>query len=266
DLAGYRVLVVEDVEINRLIAREALRRMGCRVEIAEDGAQAVEKALAADYDIVLMDIQMPGTDGVEATRRIRAAEGPRSRVPIVAVTAHAMASEREAYLAAGLDDYLSKPFKPSALREIVARWTGEAREALPPEAPANAPAEAVDGARLRELAQAISPDVMHGLFATWLANTSESVERICTLAAARDASGIATEAHKLAGSAGNFGAARLELLARGIEETCRADPHADLREKATSIRRIHAETAEAIRLRLDVEDTPPLARVSALGD
>ncbi len=267
DLTGYRVLVVEDVEINRLIAREALRRMGCHVEIAEDGVRAVEMALAADYDLILMDIQMPRMDGVEATRRIRAGEGPRSRVPIVALTAHAMASERESYLAAGLDDYLSKPFKPAALREIVARWTGEPREApLPALPPGDMPIDPVDGARLREIAEAISPEVLHGLFATWVANTTESVERICNLAEARDGAGLAVEAHKLAGSAGNFGAVRLEFLAREIEDACRADPPTDMREKAASIRRSHAETVDAIRERLSASDTPAFEAARALGD
>ena len=266
DLSGYRVLVAEDIEINRLIAREALRRMGCSVEIAEDGARAVEMALAADYDLILMDIQMPDMDGVEATRRIRSADGPRSRIPIVALTAHAMASEREAYLAAGLDDYLSKPFKPAALREIVARWTGETREAVTPAAPANAPAEPVDGARLRELAQAISPDVLHGLFATWIANTSECIERICGFAEARDGAGVGQEAHKLAGSAANFGALRLECLARQLEDASRADPSADLRETAAAIGGIHAETVAAIRERLPADEPGFLEAASALGN
>jgi signal transduction histidine kinase/CheY-like chemotaxis protein/HPt (histidine-containing phosphotransfer) domain-containing protein len=267
DLSGYRVLVVEDVEINRLIARESLRRMGCHVEIAEDGARAVEMALAADYDLVLMDIQMPRMDGVEATRRIRASQGPRARVPIIAVTAHAMATEREAYLAAGLDDYLSKPFKPAALREIVARWTGETRGASPTAAPpGDASVERIDIGRINDLAEAISPDVLQGLFATWVANTAESVERIGELAQARDGKALSAEAHKLAGSAGNFGALRLEALARELEAACRSEPDADMRDKASSIRRCHAETVNVVRERLPADETTELEAARALGD
>jgi signal transduction histidine kinase/CheY-like chemotaxis protein/HPt (histidine-containing phosphotransfer) domain-containing protein len=266
DLSGRRVLVVEDVEVNRLIAREVLRRMGCHVEIAEDGARGVEMALAADYDLVLMDIQMPRVDGVEATRRIRAADGPRGRVPIVALTAHAIASEREAYLAAGLDDYLSKPFKPAALREIVARWTGEAREAAAPvSGTTEAPLDLVDGARLEDLAQIISPAALRELFRTWIANTTESVERITRLADARDAAPLAEEAHKLAGSAGNFGAVRLASLARGLEDACRADPNLNARDVAASIRRVHAETTEAVRERLPTDASTTFEAASALG-
>jgi signal transduction histidine kinase/DNA-binding NarL/FixJ family response regulator len=266
-LAGYRVLLVEDVEINRVIAREALRRMGCHVEIAEDGVRAVEMALGADYHLVLMDIQMPRMDGVEATRRIRAGEGPRSRVPIVALTAHAIASEREAYLAAGLDDYLSKPFKPAALREIVARWTGEDSEPRAAAAPVSeAPRSSIDVGQIRDLAQTIPPEALQELFATWIANTTESVDRICGLADTQDRAALATEAHKLAGSAVNFGATRLAMLSRGLEQACRAGNDADLRGMATTIRRAHAETIEAVRDRLRVAE--PLRRSTAalLGD
>jgi len=261
-LAGQRVLVVEDVEVNRLIAREMLRRMGCHVEIAEDGARAVDMVLAADYDLVLMDIQMPRMDGVEATRRIRAAGGPRSRVPIVALTAHAIASEREAYLAAGLDDYLSKPFKPVALREIVARWTDESREA-PVSRPGPASLDRSDGARLQDLAQIITPAALRELFRTWIANTTESVERIDGLARVRDAAGLVEEAHKLAGSAGNFGAMRLTALARGLEEAGRAGSLADAEDKAAAIRRVHAETAQAMRERLPAEASEAFEPASA---
>jgi CheY-like chemotaxis protein len=261
------VLVVEDVEVNRLIAREVLRRMGCQVEIAEDGAQAVEMILATDYDVVLMDIQMPRMDGVEATRRIRAAGGARGRVPIVALTAHAIASEREAYLAAGLDDYLSKPFKPAALREIMARWTGDSRaEAAPASGCGDLPAELIDSARLRDLAQVISPAELCELFRTWIANTTESIERISALAEAPDATGLAEEAHRLAGSAGNFGAARLALLARELQQACRAGSVADARQSAASIRQIHAETAAAVRERLPAEASGVLEPAGAHGD
>jgi signal transduction histidine kinase/CheY-like chemotaxis protein len=267
NLSGRRVLVAEDVEVNRLIAREMLRRMGCQVEIAEDGAQAVEMVLAADYDVVLMDIQMPRMDGVEATRRIRAAGGERGRVPIVALTAHAIASEREAYLAAGLDDYLSKPFKPAALREIMARWTGDSH-AEPTVAPSDCemPAELIDGARLEDLAQLISPAALCELFCTWVANTTESVERISVLAETPDATGLAEAAHNLAGSAGNFGAARLAALARELQQACRSGAVADARQMADSIRRVHAETAAAVRERLPAEASGALEPVGAHGD
>ena len=266
-LSGRRVLVAEDVEVNRLIAREMLRRLGCQVEIAEDGARAVEMALAADYDLVLMDIQMPRVDGVEATRRIRAAGGARSRVPIVALTAHAIASEREAYLAAGLTDYLSKPFKPADLREIVARWTGDSREkpTASPDA-GDAPLELIDNARLQDLAEIISPTALRQLFDTWIASTTETVERISSLAEAPDASGLAEEAHRLAGSASNFGAARLASLARELQAACRADPALNARERVAAIRQVHAETAEAVRQRLPAADSTARQPAAAHGD
>jgi signal transduction histidine kinase/CheY-like chemotaxis protein/HPt (histidine-containing phosphotransfer) domain-containing protein len=263
-LSGHRVLVAEDVEVNRLIAREVLRRMGCEVEIAEDGARAVEMALATDFDLVLMDIQMPRMDGVEATRRIRAAGGPRSRVPIVALTAHAIASEREAYLGAGMDDYLSKPFKPATLREIVERWT---RKTGPPSAAApgrgGAALELIDASRLQDLAQIISPSGLLELFRTWISNTTDSVSQISGLAETQDLTGLAEEAHKLAGSAGNFGALRLASLAHQLEDTCRAGSSAGTRDMAKSILRAHVETTRAVREQLPAEASTALEAAPA---
>src|SRR5579883_694177 len=267
DVSGRRVLVAEDVEVNRLIAREMLRRMGCQAEMAEDGARAVEMALASDYDIVLMDIQMPRLDGVEATRRIRAAGGRRGRVPIVALTAHAIASEREAYLAAGLDDYLSKPFKPAALREIIARWTGERNGTSDIAVVSGEPApELVDRERLEDLARIVSPAALAELFDTWIGNTTESVERISSLAAARDGAGLAAEAHRLAGMAGNFGATHLASLARKLEEACRSDRTRDAQGEAAEIGRAAADTADAVRDRLSGQLSAIRETVSAVGD
>ncbi len=133
---GLAVLLAEDNDINALLARTVLEKSGARVVRARDGAEAVSKAAneRADdggpgFDIVLMDIHMPDMDGVEAAKRIRAlypeeAEAGAGRPPIVALTANAFAEDKAAYLAAGLDDYLAKPFEKQDLAALLARWRG----------------------------------------------------------------------------------------------------------------------------------------------
>jgi CheY-like chemotaxis protein/two-component sensor histidine kinase len=121
--ASLAVLVVEDNDINQEVARAMLEAAGHRVEVAGDGAEALKKHAAQRYDCVLMDCQMPGMDGYEATRRIRALEAERGagRVPIVALTANAMSGDRERCAAAGMDDFLAKPFDSASLLAAVAR-------------------------------------------------------------------------------------------------------------------------------------------------
>jgi len=106
-----RVLLAEDNDINALLATEILRQAGLGVERVSNGAQAVEAVACGGFDVVLMDVHMPVMDGLEATRRIRALAGPASRVPVVAMTANAMKSDEDACRAAGMDDFVSKPFK-----------------------------------------------------------------------------------------------------------------------------------------------------------
>ena len=126
-----RVLLVEDNDINALLAGEILRQVGLSADRVSDGAQAIEAVARGGYDVVLMDVHMPVMDGLEATRRIRTLPGPASRVPIVAMTANAMKSDEEACLAAGMDDFVSKPFKPedfvAALQRVFAEPVGEAQ-------------------------------------------------------------------------------------------------------------------------------------------
>lgn len=116
-----RVLVVEDNAINQKVVAAMLRRFGCDVDVAWDGREAVERVQGIRYDIVFMDCQMPVMDGFQATAAIRA--GPRRDVPIVAVTAHALPGDREKCLAAGMDDYITKPVKQERLLEVFRRWS-----------------------------------------------------------------------------------------------------------------------------------------------
>jgi two-component system, sensor histidine kinase and response regulator len=110
-----RILIVEDNPVNRRVALRLLHHLGYRADTAENGAEAVEAVATGDYAAVLMDCDMPVVDGFEATRRIRATERPGPRLPILAVTAATRPGDREACIAAGMDDYLAKPIRASDL-------------------------------------------------------------------------------------------------------------------------------------------------------
>jgi CheY-like chemotaxis protein len=138
---GTRVLVAEDNVVNQRVARRFLERLGCNVHVVDDGAQAVEVLSRSTYDFVLMDMQMPIMDGLEASRRIRAQERSGHRIPIVALTADAMVGTFERCLEAGMDDYLTKPIDVKRLEQVLARFRGEPRDALLDDG--NSPAEAL---------------------------------------------------------------------------------------------------------------------------
>ncbi len=130
-IQGTRVLVAEDNPINQKVIKHLLSRLGCTIEIAENGAEAIEKVeRQSGWDLVLMDCQMPVVDGFEATRAIRQSETSSFRIPIVAVTANALVGEREKCLAAGMDDYLPKPINREALEAVIQRWVRPADAAV----------------------------------------------------------------------------------------------------------------------------------------
>jgi PAS domain S-box-containing protein len=112
---GLRILLAEDNKINQKFALALLSRAGHQIEVAENGAQAVDAVKQSDFDVVLMDAQMPEMDGLAATKLIRALPAPKCRIPIIALTAHAMSDARELYLGAGMDDYISKPIESAIL-------------------------------------------------------------------------------------------------------------------------------------------------------
>ena len=114
-LDGLRILVVEDNATNRMVARRILEQLGATVETADDGLAGVMAARQGGFDLILMDVQMPGIDGLEAARRIRALPGSAAQTPIIALTANVMSHQRAAYLAAGMDGVAAKPIVPAAL-------------------------------------------------------------------------------------------------------------------------------------------------------
>ncbi len=126
--ASCRILLVEDNAVNQAVSRAMLEYFGCHIDVAGNGHEALEAFSRDRYDLILMDCQMPEMDGYEATRAIREKEASRGgdrqdkRMPIVALTAHAMEGDRETCIKAGMDDYLSKPFRPNELYSVLARW------------------------------------------------------------------------------------------------------------------------------------------------
>ncbi len=127
--AGLRVLLAEDNEVNRFLGITLLEKLGCEVVVAEDGRQAVEAARLGDFDLVLMDCQMPEMDGYEATARIREMDGPISSVPIIALTASALAEDRERCIYSGMSDFLSKPIVASELHLALQRVAAARQQA-----------------------------------------------------------------------------------------------------------------------------------------
>jgi CheY-like chemotaxis protein len=121
----WRVLVADDNVVNQLVSAKTLAKLHCHVDTVANGAEALEAVATLPYDLVLMDCQMPVMDGYEAARAIRTLDGRAATIPIIAVTANAMPSERARCLAAGMNDYVTKPVSLSALAEVLSRWLPE---------------------------------------------------------------------------------------------------------------------------------------------
>jgi CheY-like chemotaxis protein len=226
------VLLVEDNTINQKVALAILQRAGHRVDLATNGREAVDLALSQDYDLVLMDIQMPIMDGIEATRLIRAAGGPRALVPIVAMTANAMQGAREEYLASGLDDYISKPIGAKAMLKVIEinlakqegdRPTNTETEFMPGEAHAAEAVDipAVDDEQLDSIQEIVSPAAFADLIGSFLEGAAARVAVIEQQANLGDLPQLARTAHDLVSTAGNFGARRVAHIARRIETAAR---------------------------------------------
>ncbi|HVB17008.1 MAG TPA: response regulator, partial [Stellaceae bacterium] len=231
---GRHILVVEDNELNQEVALGFLGEFGFTVELAADGAAAVSKVLASDpdyYAAVLMDMQMPVMDGLTATRAIRAA-ARYADLPIIAMTANAMAQDRERCLAAGMNDYVGKPIEPQALRGALIRWIGgDGADNRPSQIPDPSPEAALPAAlpAIRGLDSAGGLRRMMGNATSYVALLHRFAEHhadadgeIAAALRAGDRDAAERLAHTLKGVAGNIGAAAVAAQAQRVETAIRA--------------------------------------------
>jgi signal transduction histidine kinase/CheY-like chemotaxis protein/HPt (histidine-containing phosphotransfer) domain-containing protein len=217
-----RLLLAEDNEINILLASTILEEAGYAVTCAHNGLEAVEAARRECFDLILMDVQMPEMDGLQATTLIRALEGPAAATPIVAMTANAMRSDQDACLAAGMNDFISKPFEPDAFLQVVARFIHSEAEAPLPATDWDGEAD-LDLAQLEGLARMLPAARFATVVEGYLAGAQERLRRIESRAADMDFVQIAREAHDLKGVSGSFGARRLQALAELLEKSAKSE-------------------------------------------
>jgi len=300
---GGRVLLAEDNLVNQAVAQNMIEAIGCDLTIVGNGVQAVRALAASPFDLVLMDCQMPEMDGFAATAAIRASEAQRgargdgthgypAHVPIIAVTAHAMEGDRDASLAAGMDDHLSKPFSFESLRAVLERWmpasalrapagkpaaelensagslaaarSAKAGEAVVPVTdPNRAPAARLDPSRLEAVRSLKGgPALAQRVIRLFLETTPAIVAALRLTTSSGRASDISRAAHSLRGSSRELGADRVAQLCQQIETFARA---ARTIEAASILPELEAEYEALQRLLMEQIEPVPADDSPAAG-
>ena len=267
-LNGMLLLVVEDNQINQQVARELLEDEGARVEVASGGGEAIRRLVenGGAYDAILMDIQMPDMDGYTATRRIRASLGFRT-LPIIAMTANVLASDREACLSAGMNDHIGKPFDLDLVVERLLYWTGRSRAAAAAVRDAGAKAPAPATAPTLDWPAALAR--FGGKQRPYLAaldrfpeNAAELMLEISAAVAADHRDKVASISHTLKGIAGTVGASQVAELAASLEQQLRGTGEAWLEKLPLDELRLRIDQAVRAAQAIPIRNAATPARGS----
>jgi signal transduction histidine kinase/DNA-binding response OmpR family regulator len=260
-LRTLRILLAEDNKINQQFATMLLRKHGYTVDVVDNGHKAVDAVRSTDYDVVLMDVQMPELDGLAATAQIRALGAPKDNVPIIAITANAMPGAKAEYLAAGMTDYISKPLRPeilfARLAQILPRERGLPAAPVDPRvATLRSQGEAAERARslpildheeLQAMTDSLSVSSVQALLSLFLADTESHLALLQKCHADGDLNGIAAEAHVIVATAGNIGAAQASAKARMLEQACKRGQQSSVADLVRDVSQSCAAATEAVR-------------------
>ncbi|PNG22759.1 response regulator, partial [Streptomyces cahuitamycinicus] len=246
------LLLVEDNEINQMVAQGLLTRLGYSMDTAADGAQALLMTQEHSYQAVLMDCQMPRMDGYTATRELRRRERDHGHLPVIAMTAGVLAEDRERCMAAGMDDYVSKPVSADELEQALARWV----HFTPPQAGSEDLRVSIEQ-RLDELRGIGSPaehELVDRLVDHFLVRAPEMTSALFHALDRHDSQEIADQAHSLRGAAGNIGAVGLAARCEELEEHARSGEPTSLAQAAP---RLQDELDRTCRTLETVRSHPP---------
>ena len=263
--ASHSLLLVEDVAFNQELACAILRQAGHEVDVASSGAEAIMVVQAKRFDLVLMDVQMPGMDGLTATRHIRALQHPNASVPIIALTANVLPQQVAAFRAAGMNDHVGKPFKRDALLTAIDRWALKTEDQAPTSASAaldramlaaverwaikkldqapTSPLAALDRAMFDDVAATVGPEVLRDLLGTLAEELKTRFGQEDTPITREE---LAGSAHAMISMSGMLGFSELSRLCADLEAACEAGA-----EYEVLLSRVHAardRTGEAISL------------------
>ncbi len=228
-LNSMKILIAEDNPVNQKVAVKMLERLGVVPDVVSSGKEAVDAVRNVHYDIVLMDVQMPEMDGLEATRTIRALEKDKRHTTIIAMTANALQGDRERCLQAGMDDYLSKPVKQQELRGMLEKWgvgtvSGAARAAVHTD-----PSVMIDPARIAEMREIGDEALLTELLTIFLDDTGSTLREMKTAFDGKDAKHLRECSHKIKGSSANLGILSIRRISAVIEEHAKNERIAEAR-------------------------------------
>ncbi|RYG72917.1 PAS domain S-box protein, partial [bacterium] len=216
-----RIMVVEDNQVNQQIIVYQLKNLGYDVTVLDNGLDAIDKWQESSFDLILMDCNMPRMNGYATAREIRRREAEGVHIPIIALTANAMSGDREKCLAAGMDDYISKPIKQPVLAEVLTRWTPQQGLPIVVEETSytkkDAPAAVLQKERWNELQSEIDTELLVDLCQLFLVETPQLLQALNDSMVAGDAKAVGQQAHKIKGSCATMGAMRMTAKCREIE-------------------------------------------------